>query len=234
MQSRPSGQRHTLTHDAERYLEQVRSTLVSIKDRERHIGAWLPKFGHLQTLSLPDHTRWLNEQLREWRKTLSASTCNLRRDALTNLVKVLYGRRAAAEFVDLVRFQTPPPTPRWIDRTHISEVLQALPSETKTHARLALMHWTGMRRHRWDDSRNRTSACTSRFPSSRRRAASEEGSQQFLWLVEDWMRHGSSSAETPSANGPAQARTRPSHERQPAWTANGSPSTRSGTRSRQP
>ena len=145
MQSTPSCERFTLGHDAGRYIDQVRSTLVSIKDRERHIGAWLPRFGHLRTLSLPDHTRWLNEQLRDWRKTLSASTCNLRRDALTNLAKVLYGRRAAAEFVDLVRFRTPPPTPRWIDRDHIAEVLDAVPSHTKTYARLTLMHWTGMR-----------------------------------------------------------------------------------------
>lgn len=145
LQSGPSGERSTLSHDAGRYIEQVRSTLVSIKDRERHIGAWLPRFGHLRTLSLPEQTRWLNEQLREWRKTRSASTCNLRRDALTNLAKVLYGRRAAAEFVDLVRFRTPAPTPRWIDRDQIAQVLDAVPRHTKTHARLTLMHWTGMR-----------------------------------------------------------------------------------------
>ena len=145
MQTRPSGKRQTLAHDAERYLDQVGSTLVSIKDRKRHIHAWLARFGHLRTLALPDHTQRLNEQLREWRKTLSASTCNLRRDALTNLAKVLYGRRAAADFVDLVRFRTPAPTPRWIDRKHISEVLHDLPGNTKTRVRLFLMHWTGMR-----------------------------------------------------------------------------------------
>ena len=141
----PHGKRHTLAHDAGRYLEQVRTTLVSIKDRERHIAMWLPTFGHLRTMALSDQTPALNVQLRAWRETRSASTCNLRRDALTNLVNVLYGRRAAAEFVDLVRFPLPPPTPRWIDRRHIADVLGQLSPRSKTHARLQLMHWTGMR-----------------------------------------------------------------------------------------
>ena len=141
----PHGKRHTLAHDAGRYLEQVRTTLVSIKDRERHIATWLPTFGHLRTLALPDQTPALNVQLRAWREMRSAATCNLRRDALTNLVKVLYGRRAAAEFVDLMRFPLPPPTPRWIDRRHIADVLGHLSPRSKTHARLQLMHWTGMR-----------------------------------------------------------------------------------------
>lgn len=138
-------ERHTLGYDASRYLDQIGSTLVSIKDRTRHIGAWLPRFGHLHTMMLPEHTRRLNEQLREWRKSLSASTCNLRRDALTNLVKVLYGRRAAVEFIDMTRFATPAPIPRWIERSHIEAVLAQLPHGTKTRVRLQLMHWTGMR-----------------------------------------------------------------------------------------
>ena len=141
----PHGKRHTLAHDAGRYLEQVRTTLVSIKDRERHIAMWLPTFGHLRTMALPDQTPALNVQLRAWRETRSASTCNLRRDALTNLVKVLYGRRAAAEFVDLMRFPLPLPTPRWIDRRHIADVLGHLTPGSKTQVRLQLMHWTGMR-----------------------------------------------------------------------------------------
>ena len=84
----PHGARHTLAHDAGRYLDQVESTLVSFKDRERHIAMWLPKFGHLHTLALPDQIPALNVQLRVWRETRSAATCNLRRDALTNLVKM--------------------------------------------------------------------------------------------------------------------------------------------------
>ena len=138
----PHGDRHTLAHDAARYLEQVN---VSLINRQREIGVWLDRFGHLQTLALPTHVTALNAQLRDWRRTLAASTCNHRRDALTNLVKVLYGRRAAAELVDLVRFPAEPPVPRWIERTHIAEVLARLSPATKTSPRLWLMHWTGMR-----------------------------------------------------------------------------------------
>ena len=131
--------------DAVRYLDQVEATLSSFADRKRHLEAWLPRFGHLRTPSLADHLPVLDRQLRDWRHTLSASSCNQRRDALTNLVKVLYGRRAAADFVDLVRFRRDPGPPRWIDRAHISAVLAHLTPGSKTDARLRLMHWSGMR-----------------------------------------------------------------------------------------
>ncbi len=135
----------TLADDAVRYLDQVRTTLTSFADRQRHLEAWLPRFGHLNTLSLVDQLPLLDHQLREWRQTLSASSCNQRRDAITNLVKVLYGRRAAAEFVDLARFTRDPSPPRWIERAHIAAVLAHLTPGSKTEVRLRLMHWTGMR-----------------------------------------------------------------------------------------
>ncbi len=141
----PAGERHTLAHDAERYLEQVSSELVSMADRRHHIGLWVQRFGHLRTLALSQHITLLNDQLHQWRETLSASACNHRRNALTNLVKVLYGRRAAAELIDLVRFAQPPPKPRWIERSHIAAVLAQLTPGSKTVVRLRLMHWTGMR-----------------------------------------------------------------------------------------
>ena len=141
----PHGKRHTLAHDAGRYLEQVRTELVSFSDRQRHLDAWIPKFGHVRTLSLDQYLPALNEQLRAWRQTLSASSCNQRRDALTNLVKVLYGRRASVDVVDLVRFARPDPVPRWIPRAMIESVLAQLAPRTKTEARLRLLHWTGMR-----------------------------------------------------------------------------------------
>ena len=141
----PAGARHTVAHDAGRYLQQVSGELVSIADRQYHLGLWTARFGHLRTLALPQHTAALNHQLRQWRETRSASACNHRRDALTNLVKVLYGRRAAAELVDLVRFTRPPPRPRWLDRTHIADVLAQLTPGSTTVVRLRLMHWTGMR-----------------------------------------------------------------------------------------
>ena len=112
----PEGGRHTLNHDAGRYLGQVESTLISFGDRRRELLAWLPRFGHLRTLALPAHLTGLNAQLHEWRRTLAASTCNHRRHALTNLVRVLYGRRASFELLDLVRF-APAPAQAPLDRS---------------------------------------------------------------------------------------------------------------------
>ena len=141
----PPGERHTLAHDAERYLEQVQTTLVSFADRRRDLSAWLPRFGHLRTLALPSHIAALNAQLHDWRQTLSAMSCNHRRHALTNLVRLLYGRRAAVDLIDLARFAPAPPKPRWIDRRHIAAVLAHLTPGSMTRVRLELMHWTGMR-----------------------------------------------------------------------------------------
>ena len=141
----PPGARHTLAHDAARYLDQVHATLVSFADRRRDLLAWLPRFGHLRTLALPAHLAALNAQLHDWRQTLSAMSCNHRRHALTNLVRMLYGRRAAVELIDLARFAPAPPKPRWIDRRHIADVLSHLTPGSMTRVRLELMHWTGMR-----------------------------------------------------------------------------------------
>ena len=141
----PAGGKHSLNHDAGRYLDQVRSTLISFGDRKRELLAWLPRFGHLRTLALPAHLPALNAQLHEWRDSLAASTCNHRRHALTNLVRVLYGRRASFDLLDLVRFAPAPPKPRWVDRGHIADVLAEIEPGSLTRVRLELMHWTGMR-----------------------------------------------------------------------------------------
>ena len=141
----PAGGRHTLSHDAGRYLDQMQGALVSFGDRRRDLLAWLPRFGHMRTLALPAHVPMLNAQLHEWRNTLAASTCNHRRHALTNLVRVLYGRRASFDLLDMVRFAPPPPRPRWVDRRHIADVLAEVPAGSLTRIRLDLMHWTGMR-----------------------------------------------------------------------------------------
>ena len=147
LRRQPHGKRHTLAYDAERYLKQVEDKLVSIGDRQHHIRLWVARFGHLPTLALPQpqHISALNDQLHQWRETLSASACNHRRNALTNLVRVLYGRRTAAELIDLARFEQPAPKPRWIQRSHIADVLAQLTPGSRTAARLRLMHWTGMR-----------------------------------------------------------------------------------------
>ena len=145
LQTIPRGERHTLTSDAERYLDQVTTNLIGRAERRRDVEAWLPRFGHLRTLALPEHLAALNAQLHEWRRTRAASTCNHRRHALMHLVRVLYGHRAAIDLADLVRFPLPLTRPRWVDRAHIEDILEQLAPSTRTSARLRLMHWTGMR-----------------------------------------------------------------------------------------
>ena len=141
----PKEVKHTLRHDAERYLEQKKGELASIRDRARNLGMWVERFGHMRTLALEQHMPELNEQLHAWRKERSAATCNHRRDALMNLVRVLYGQKAASGLSDLVTFRKAPPKPRWLDRAHIADVLARLEPGTKLSARLHLLHWTGMR-----------------------------------------------------------------------------------------
>ena len=141
----PRGARRTLASDAERYLDQVTGNLIGSAERRRDVEAWLPKFGHLATLTLAEHLATLNAQLHEWRRARAASTCNHRRHALMHLTRVLYGRRAALDLEDLVRFPLPLPRPRWVERAHIEAVLEHLAPDTRTSARLRLMHWTGMR-----------------------------------------------------------------------------------------
>ena len=145
LRTMPRAPRETLASDAERYLEQVTGNLIGSAERRRDVEAWLPKFGHLATLTLVEHLAALNAKLHDWRRTRAASTCNHRRHALMHLVRTLYGRRAAIHLEDLVRFPLPLPRPRWVDRPHIDAVLEHLPPGTKTSARLRLMHWTGMR-----------------------------------------------------------------------------------------
>ncbi len=123
----------------------VELQLASYEDRKRHVNAWVEVFGGIKTMSLHHHMGRLNAQLQTWGQTLSASSCNQRRDALTNLVKIQHGKRAALEFIDSVRFERPPATPKWRSRDEIEAVLSLLTDGSKTRARLFLMHWTGMR-----------------------------------------------------------------------------------------
>ena len=94
---------------------------------------------------LERHVGKLNEQLHRWRKERSAATCNHRRDALMNLVRVLYGKRAASGLSDLVTFKKAPPKPRGRKLSDIAEVLAHLEPGTQLRARLELLQWTGMR-----------------------------------------------------------------------------------------
>ena len=228
----PTGERHTLAYDAKRYLKQINGELVSIADRRYYVGQWAARFGYLRTLALPQHTAALNDQLRQWRETLSVSACNHRRDALTNLVKVLYGRRAAADLVDLVRFRRPPPRPRWLDRAHIAEVLAHLTPGSNTVVRLRLMHWTECGRRRWDAYGRRTSASTSRHRSSSCREVRAGGSPRSHSSAKGSMRPASSWPSAPTDSGPARVRTGPWRRLPDARDVRRSPSIRFGIRSR--
>ena len=61
----PAGERHTLAHDAERYLQQIGNELVSMADRRHHIGLWVQRFGYLRTLALSQHIALLVNGHRE-------------------------------------------------------------------------------------------------------------------------------------------------------------------------
>ena len=145
LRSMPKGAKHTLAYDAPRYLRLVERRLASFRDRRRNLNQWLTKFGSYLTLSLERHLPELNAQLYEWRETLSAPSCNHRRDALMNLVRTLYGSRAATELSDLVTFPKPPPKPRAVSRVHLAAVLAQIEPGTVLAARLQLIRWTGMR-----------------------------------------------------------------------------------------
>ena len=123
----PKAAKHTLEHDAGRYLDQIESELVSIAQRRQNVGLWVAKFGHIRTLGLERHIGELNEQLHRWRKERSAATCNHRRDALMNLVRVLYGKKAASGLSDLVTFRKPRAKPRWRTMSDITEVFDVVP-----------------------------------------------------------------------------------------------------------
>ena len=145
LQNLPKGAKHTLAHDAKRYLDEKKGQLASIRDRRRNLGTWFEKFGHIRTLTLEHHVNELNGQLRQWRKTLSGATCNHRRDALMNLVRVLYGDRAASGLSELKTFKKEPAKPRALNRAVIAQVLTHLEPDSMVRIRLELMHWTGMR-----------------------------------------------------------------------------------------
>lgn len=141
----PKGAKHTLAHDAARYLKQKEGELISIRDRRRAVRKWVERFGHLRTLALERHVPELNEQLHAWRKERSAATCNHRRDALTNLVRTLYGKKAGSGLADLVMFKKAPPKRRGRNRAEVAAVLKHMEPGSATRIRLELMHWTGMR-----------------------------------------------------------------------------------------
>ena len=202
-------------------------------DRRHHIGLWVQRFGHLQTLALSQHIALLNDQLHQWRETLSASACNHRRNALTNLVKVLYGRRAAADLIDLVRFAQPPPKPRWLERSHHRSRAGAVDAGVQDRSTLAA--------HALDGdaavtdgplAAGTTSASTSPRRSLSFPAAREGGWQRYRSSAKGWRRPATSPRFAPMGAGPAPARTKRWSGRPGRLDGRRSPCTRFATRSR--
>lgn len=142
----PTYVRGTLTSDVRDYLSKTKPTHIdarAYKQRVREIEAWLPRFGARlrQTLTSQE----LNAQLWDWRKMKSAKTCNHRRTALGHLFVVLDGKSAKNVVRDTVKFEPPDPTPKALPLDVIDRVLDELPTDSRTQARLRLMRWTGMR-----------------------------------------------------------------------------------------
>lgn len=125
------------------YLAQKKATFQnprSYLERVRDLGEWDVLFRGRRRSSV--RLKEVNDQLYEWRKTLSASTVNHRLDAISNLFRLFDG--AHHTLVGAVRFGRPDQKARWIERARIARVLDTL-SDGMTRARLRLLHWTGMR-----------------------------------------------------------------------------------------
>lgn len=132
----------TLKEEAVGYLADKAAELVSMADRTRDLEAWFSRFGHRRLTSL--QTAELDAQLRFWRRTLSASSVNHRRDALSDLFHWL-DPEGTNPVKAAVWFQRPDSVPKGIDRGRIWRVLEDMDPDRKTRWRLSLMHWTGMR-----------------------------------------------------------------------------------------
>lgn len=132
----------TLTEDVDLYLEDIRDDVKFLKDREREIRSWLNRFGQRRRHTIEPHE--IKAQLRDWRKTYAAHTCNLRRTALGHLYAVLDGANAYNPVREVPKFAEPRPSPKWLDYDVITKTLAAMrPSATR--ARLMLIAYAGFR-----------------------------------------------------------------------------------------
>jgi hypothetical protein len=148
------------TVDALRYLERktVRA-MASFDDRKRQIEYWMPVFGDRlrNEISAAD----IDEQLQAWQTEgkWSNSTINKMRTALMALWTALDGKQAANPVKATRLFEEPPAEARGLPYELVVALLDAMPQDlgrpvkgrkgsrktgSVTHARLALMAWTGM------------------------------------------------------------------------------------------
>lgn len=125
----------TFGADAARYLKAV-IALPTFKEREREIALWVTEFGERRRDSLTPadiravRDRWLTEPRGtkdgEPLQPLSPATVNKRLRALSNLYRVLDGRRADNPVRDVDEAREPDPIPRAYDYATIERVIAAM------------------------------------------------------------------------------------------------------------
>jgi site-specific recombinase XerD len=128
--------------DVDRYLREAKNSVKFIKDREREIRAWLPLFGQRQRHTI--QAQEIKEQMREWRRSYAAHTCNLRRTALSHLFTTLDGPNAINPVREVPKFPEPRPTPKWRPYEVIEKTF-AVMRDCPTKARLMLIAYAGFR-----------------------------------------------------------------------------------------
>jgi len=125
--------RGAFSSDARRYLAAV-TAMPSYKERVYQIGLWVTEFGDRQRDSLQAsdiravRDRWLTQpRKRDDPRPLSPHTVNLRLRALSNLYRVLDGRRAENPVREVDEAPEPDARPRALSYEVIEQVLAALP-----------------------------------------------------------------------------------------------------------
>ena len=134
--------KNTLGEDVETYLDTIRHDVKFIKDREREIRSWLPKFGQRRRHSI--ESAEIKAQLREWSKEYAPHTCNLRRSALSHLYRILDGSAAYNPVREVPELEEPKPTPKWLHYEVIEQSLRQM-RKAATKARLMLIAYAGFR-----------------------------------------------------------------------------------------
>lgn len=132
----------TLADDAPRYLEAVQG-MPTIKDRTRHVEAWLRVLGDRPRASITSVD--VRRCLEEWRKAgnLSPATLNLRRTALMHLYNVLDADTPAPNPVARVKRYPEPEQAMLVHESRtVAKVLSKIP-DSRYKRILAVAAWTG-------------------------------------------------------------------------------------------
>jgi site-specific recombinase XerD len=136
----------TLAADAARYLAMpdIRS-MVSFRDRRRHIDAWVAVLGTRKRSAISADE--IQQQLAAWRaEGASASTVNHHRTALRHLFRVLDGKHARNPVADTKKVpeQSEDPKGRALDPLSMARVIARIKLRSLTRVRLALQVTTGV------------------------------------------------------------------------------------------